>query len=33
MKIALGFHKLDRNNTIEFLKTSLIEIVAEWFID
>lgn len=29
MKIALAFHKKDRNNSIEFLKTSFTKIVGQ----
>ena len=31
MKIAFVFHKVDRNNSIEFFKTLFIGIVAQWF--
>lgn len=31
IKIALAFYNLERNNSIEFLKTSLIWIVAQWY--
>ena len=31
MKIVFEFHKIDRNNSMEFLKTSFIGIVAQWF--
>ena len=31
MKMALAFHKIDRDNCIEFLKTSFIGIVSHWF--
>lgn len=30
MKITLVFHKFDRNNGVEFLKTSFTGIVAQW---
>ena len=32
MKIALAFYNLERNNSIEFLKTSFTGIVAQWYI-
>ena len=31
MKIAPTFHKIDRNNSIEFLKTLFIGIIAQYF--
>lgn len=31
MKITLAFHQLEGNNSIEFLKTSFIWIVAQWY--
>ena len=31
MKIALAFHRINRNMSIGFLKTSFIGILAQWF--
>ena len=31
MKMTFAFHKIDRDNSIEFLKISFIGIVSHWF--
>ena len=31
MNMTFAFHKIDRDNCIEFLKTSFIGIVSHWF--